>query len=261
MIGASGQSGWQRLPDPHRRPVAQGPDPRMGHRAGRPRLGLRDPGRRAPRRRALARPLRVRPPQHPRPVTVTPRPASAVNSAIRSSRPASSRTRRRSRSAVSAVRSCSCRAAYRAWARSSRAASRARSAASNRSLAASNAPSAASLPPRPQRARPRLPPARAATRPGGVSPRGGPAPCTPQTIIAATRRQPERQRVGMYLLSGRWAGFGRRFAVVRVPAARPGAVQRPGREHAPLVDLVAQRASGREVGQVLLRRSLTHTPR
>jgi len=51
----------------------------------------------------------------------------------------------------------------------------------------------------------------------------------------------------MYLLSGWWPGIGRRFAVVRVPAARPGAVQRPGREHAPLVDLAADRAGYREV--------------
>ena len=67
------------------------------------------------------------------------------------------------------------------------------------------------------------------------------------------------RRIGMYLLRGWWAR--RRVAVVRVPAARPDAVQRPGREHAPFVDLVAQRAGDRDIRQVLLRRSLAHAPR
>jgi len=68
-----------------------------------------------------------------------------ANSAARSRRSDTSRTRRARRSAVALARSYACRAAYlsrRAWARSSRASSRTRSAASNRSLAASKASSA-----------------------------------------------------------------------------------------------------------------------
>ena len=38
------------------------------------------------------------------------------------------------------------------------------------------------------------------------------------------------------------------LAVVRVLAVRPGAVNRPGREDAPLVDLAAQRADDRKAG-------------
>ena len=57
------------------------------------------------------------------------------------------------------------------------------------------------------------------------------------------------------------AGSGRRFAVVRVPAAWPDAAQQSGREHASLVDLVAQRADDREIPQVLLPWGLAHTPR
>jgi hypothetical protein len=52
---------------------------------------------------------------------------------------------------------------------------------------------------------------------------------------------------GLSLIS---AGPGRRFAVVRVPAARPGAVQRSGREHASCVGLVTQRTGGREIRQI-----------
>jgi hypothetical protein len=65
----------------------------------------------------------------------------------------------------------------------------------------------------------------------------------------------------MHLLSGRWAGLGRWFTVVRVPAARPDAVQRPRREHASFVDLAADRAGYREIRQVSLTGSLAHTPR
>ena len=45
---------------------------------------------------------------------------------------------------------------------------------------------------------------------------------------------------------------------MRVAAARPNAVHRPGREDAPLVDLVAQRAGDRKAGQIPLPRSVTH---
>ena len=55
-----------------------------------------------------------------------------------------------------------------------------------------------------------------------------------------------------------WPGRGRRPPVVRISAAWPDAVHRPGREYAPLVDLVAQRAGDREAGQVLLVRGVTH---
>ncbi len=43
------------------------PDPRMGDHARQRNLGLRDHGRRAARRRALAGPLRLRPADHPAP--------------------------------------------------------------------------------------------------------------------------------------------------------------------------------------------------
>jgi len=41
---------------------------------------------------------------------------------------------------------------------------------------------------------------------------------------------------------------GWRLPVVRIPAPLPSAVQRPGREDAPLVDLAAQRADDRKAG-------------
>jgi hypothetical protein len=53
-------------------------------------------------------------------------------------------------------------------------------------------PRPASRPPGPRAARPRPRPACAAARPTGVSPRGGPAPRTPQAIIAAWRHQQRR---------------------------------------------------------------------
>jgi hypothetical protein len=46
--------------------------------------------------------------------------------------------------------------------------------------------------------------------------------------------------------------------VVWVPAARPGAVQRPGREDAPLVDLATHRADDRKAGQIPLLCTVTH---
>jgi hypothetical protein len=46
--------------------------------------------------------------------------------------------------------------------------------------------------------------------------------------------------------------------VVRVAAARPRAIHRPGREDAPLVGLVAQRAGDRKAGEVPLLRGIPH---
>jgi hypothetical protein len=46
---------------------------------------------------------------------------------------------------------------------------------------------------------------------------------------------------------------------MRVPAARLDAVERSGREPAPLVHLMAQRANDGRAGEVLLRWGVAHT--
>ena len=53
-------------------------------------------------------------------------------------------------------------------------------------------------------------------------------------------------------------GYGWRLPVVRVAAVWPGAVHRPGREDAPLVDLAAYRTGDRKAGEILLPRGVTH---
>jgi hypothetical protein len=56
----------------------------------------------------------------------------------------------------------------------------------------------------------------------------------------------------------RWLERVWRLPMVRIPAVRAGAVHRPGRENAAVVDLAAQRADDRNAGQIPLLREFPH---
>jgi len=74
--------------------------------------------------------------------------------------------------------------------------------------------------------------------PPGLIRRQGGVPRWPRVLLGGAG---QRWTVAATATGGGWrVGFGWRFAVVRVRAARPDAGQRPSREHAPFVGLVLQ---------------------